>query len=158
MRGDKDTLAKQKIDTKTKYLLKKAEELHGHFGPFLVVGARMGQVGLKRLGMSKHTNSLRVSLSVPFKVPYSCAVDGVQISTKCTIGNQKLQLKNADKIEACLEDLSKKRKITIAPQPTVLTMLEKQVVAKNLSDDEICKMAWRIASMPETGLFSVKNG
>jgi len=146
------------MNAATKSLLKRAEEFHGHLGPFLVMGARMGQIGLKRLGSSKRTNSLRVFLSLPLRVPYSCVVDGVQICTKCTIGNQKLQLKDADKIEACFEDARRGRKITVAPQPTVLAMLEEQVVVKNASEEEVCRIASCIASMPETDLFSVKIG
>jgi len=148
----------QKVDAATKSLLEKAEEFHGHLGPFLAMGVRMGRFGLEKLDIPKHKNSLRISLSVPAKIPYSCVVDGVQISTECTIGNQKLQLKNAGRIEACFEDSRSGHKITITPQPTVLAMLEKQVVEKNLSEEEICKLAGRIASMLERNLFSVKNG
>ena len=94
---------KQKIPNSTELLLRKAEEFHGHLGSFLVIGVRMGQIGLEALDAKEHKNSLHVSLKVPPNVPYSCIVDRDQISTRCTIGNQKLQLRTRKKSKQNLE-------------------------------------------------------
>jgi formylmethanofuran dehydrogenase subunit E len=148
---------RQKTQISTKTLLRKAEGFHGHLGPFLAIGVRLGQFGLKKLNANGLERSLRVSLSILQKVPYSCIVDGVQISTGCTVGNQKLQLKNSEQIEACFEDLSSGRNVTVALSPMVYGMLKEQIVGKNLPDEEIRKLARTIASMSEKDLFVVRN-
>lgn len=152
------TSNEQEISSPTESLLRKAEEFHGHLGPFLVMGVRMGQICLEAFEREEHRNSLHVSLKVPFKVPYSCVVDGIQITTKCTVGNQKLKLKNAEEIEAKFEDSNSGRSIIVTPRPSILPMLKERVVGKNLSDEETRKLALNIASMPDKDLFIVKNG
>jgi formylmethanofuran dehydrogenase subunit E len=142
----------------TKSLVRKAKEFHGHLGPFLAIGVRMGQIGLRELGLSEQIDSLRVLLKVLPSVPYSCIVDGLQISTKCTVGNQRLHLENAEKIEAKFKDLNKGQSVTISPQPAVFAMLKEQIVGKNLSEKKLRQLAWTIASMPEKDLCVVKNG
>jgi formylmethanofuran dehydrogenase subunit E len=121
------------------------------------MGIRMGQIGLEALDAKEHRDSLCISLKVPFRVPYSCVIDGIQTSTRCTVGNQKLQVVNAEEIEAKFEDLNNKQSITIMPQPTVLTMLKKQVIDKDSTQEEICRLAWDIASMSTKTLLIVKN-
>jgi formylmethanofuran dehydrogenase subunit E len=142
----------------TKSLVRKAKEFHGHLGPFLTMGVRMGQIGLRELDISEQTSSLRVLLKVLPDVPYSCVVDGLQISTKCTVGNQKLSIENAEKIEAKFKDLNKGKSVTVLPQPAVFALLKEQIVGKNLSDRKLRKLAWTVASMPEKDLCLVKNG
>jgi formylmethanofuran dehydrogenase subunit E len=142
----------------TKSLVRKAKEFHGHLGPFLAMGVRMGQIGLRELGLSEQTDSLRVLLKVLPSVPYSCVVDGLQISTKCTVGNQRLHLENEEKIEAKFKDLNTGQSVTVSPQPAVFAMLKEQIVGKNLSEKKLLQLAWTIASMPEKDLCVVKNG
>jgi formylmethanofuran dehydrogenase subunit E len=142
----------------TKSLVRKAKEFHGHLGPFLAMGVKMGQIGLRELGLSEQTNSLQVFLKVSPNVPYSCVIDGLQISTKCTIGNKKLRVENAEKIEAKFKDLNKGQSVTVSPQPAIFAMLKEQIVGKNLSDKELRKLAWTIASIPDKDLCIVKNG
>jgi formylmethanofuran dehydrogenase subunit E len=141
----------------TRCLVRKAKEFHGHLGPFLAIGVRMGQIGLSELGPGEHTDSLRVLLKVSPSVPYSCVVDGLQISTKCTVGNQRLHIENAEKIEAKFKDLNKGQSVTVSPQPAVLAMLKEQTIGKSLSEKKLSQLAWTIASMPEKDLCAVKK-
>jgi len=150
------TLAQSKASTN--FLVRKAKEFHGHLGPFLAIGVRMGQIGIRELSLSDYSDSLGVVLKVPQSVPYSCVVDGLQISTKCTVGNQKLLLENAEEIEAEFKNPNKDQTITISPQPAVLAMLEEKTLGKNLSERKLQQLAWTIASMPEKNLCIVKNG
>jgi formylmethanofuran dehydrogenase subunit E len=138
-------------------LLEKAVEFHGHLGPFLVIGVRMGQIGLKVLDAAKHRRSLVAYVRVPLHVPYSCIVDGIQISTKCTVGNQKLRLENSEEIEAKFLDSSSKRSVTIKLLPRVLAMTKEKIIGKNLPEEAICELALNVASMTEKDLFIVKN-
>ena len=148
---------KQKIPTSTEFLLRRAEEFHGHLGPFLAIGVRMGQIGLETLDAKERRNSLHISLKVPFHVPYSCVIDGVQTSTGCTVGNQRLHVVNTEEVEAKFEDLSNKQSITITPQPNVLAMLKEQVIDNDLTEEEIRRLAWNIAAMSTKNLLIVKK-
>jgi formylmethanofuran dehydrogenase subunit E len=141
----------------TKSLVKKAKEFHGHLGPFLTVGVRMGQIGLRELGLTKQPDSSRVLLKVLPSVPYSCVIDGLQISTKCTVGNQRLQLESAEKIEAKFKDLNNGRNVTVSLRSAILAMLKREIIGKNLSEKKLRKLAWVIASMPEKELCVVEN-
>jgi len=147
-----------KNDTSTKFLVKKAEEFHGHLGPFLAVGVRIGQIGLRELGLGEQTGPLRIRLKVLLSVPYSCVVDGIQISTKCTVGNQRLQLQSAEKIEAKFLNLNNGQSVTVSLQPAIFAMLKEQIIGKNLSAQKLSRLARVIASMPEKDLCIVKNG
>lgn len=66
-------------------LLKRAIEFHGHLGPFLVLGLMMSKTACKYL---RQISSVKVKTRL--KPPRSCVLDGVQVATKCTLGNTKL--------------------------------------------------------------------
>jgi len=96
-----------------------ARKLHGHVGPYLVIGLRMGIAAKKALNiLDTESTILRAEVSVPMYPPFSCLLDGVQVSTTCTIGNQRLQIKNSKIIEATFtkENSSKIVKIKLNKQ------------------------------------------
>lgn len=70
----------------------------------------------------------------------------------------KVATKNAEEIEAKFRDLSRQQSITVALHPSVLAMVEEQVIGRNLSESEVRKLARDVASMPKKDLFIVKNG
>lgn len=65
--------------------------LHGHRGPFLACGIRMGLLALRLLDSSGYSGIEAVAEtgSLP---PVSCLVDGVQASTGCTVGKGNLMV------------------------------------------------------------------
>ena len=89
---------KQKVPKELISPLEKAADFHGHLGPFLVIGVRMGLIGLKNIG--KYNNGqLSIDVSLPLRVPFSCIIDGLQVTTHCTVGNQKLSVKDSVSIQ-----------------------------------------------------------
>ncbi|MDF2955615.1 MAG: Formylmethanofuran dehydrogenase subunit E [Candidatus Alkanophagales archaeon MCA70_species_2] len=72
-------------------LVKRAVEFHGHLGPFLVLGLKMGLFALERLGAAKY--ELSVVVETDSKPPASCIIDGIQVSTGCTVGRGNLKVK-----------------------------------------------------------------
>ncbi len=72
-------------------LIGKAREVHGHVCPFLVVGLRVGEVALSKLGVGRpgFTESLREDIIAIVEVN-NCMSDGIQIATGCTFGNNSL--------------------------------------------------------------------
>lgn len=134
-------------------IIEKAESFHGHLGPFLVIGVRMGQVGLNRLRVAE-AKSIRITASLPLHVPFSCILDGLQIATKCTVGNRKLSLVDSAKIEAEFKRKDGGQKITVALNQSVIEKLE-LLPKEPLTDEELRELAWRVASVPEDELFVV---
>jgi len=137
-------------------IIKKAADFHGHLGPFLVIGVRMGLIGLRELGLQKATEKLRVTASLKYSVPISCVLDGIQVTTGCTFGNQKLTLKNSSSIEAEFQ-LPNKEQVTVAVNQTAFNRLKKKLLSEKDSNHEMQELAQLIASMPEKDLFVIKK-
>ncbi len=137
-------------------LVRKAVELHGHLGPFLVIGVRMGLIGVRELKAKENDNELRVTAMLKYSVPFSCVIDGIQVATKCTIGNQKLKLIDSSGIVAEFE-LQQREKVTVTVNPTTFDGLKNSLLSNNVSQEETQKLAHMIASMPEEELFTIEN-
>jgi len=74
-------------------LIENAAKLHGHLGPFLVIGVRMGDSAKRHLDLDdKSDRGLQASIKTPLSTPFSCVIDGIQATTSCTVGNQKLKI------------------------------------------------------------------
>lgn len=144
----------QKPPPELKSALEKAVEFHGHLGPFLVIGVRMGLIGLERIGRPKW-HSLAVTASVPLRVPFSCIIDGLQVSTNCTVGNQKLAVRNSPSIQARFKRNDNGHEITVALSKPMLEKLRSQLLQKGMSDHKIHRLAWKTASISEDELFNV---
>lgn len=137
-------------------LVRKATELHGHLGPFLVIGVRMGIIGVRELKAKDNGNALRVTAMLKYSVPFSCVIDGIQVTTRCTIGNQKLKLIDSSGIRAEFE-LQQREKVTVTVNPTAFNKLKSRLLSENVSQEETEKLAYMIASMPEEELFTIEN-
>ncbi|MEM2079966.1 MAG: FmdE family protein [Nitrososphaerota archaeon] len=72
-------------------LIDRAKEFHGHICPFLVLGLRMSEIAMKRLGVARAgvVESIREDL-VAIVEANNCLADGVQVATGCTLGNNSL--------------------------------------------------------------------
>jgi formylmethanofuran dehydrogenase subunit E len=135
-------------------ILKKAESFHGHLGPFLAIGVRAGLFGLDRLGISKR-NQLAIEVSLPLCTPFSCILDGLQITTECTVGNQKLSVVDSPTIQARFRRRDNGREVVVSMNPEVLEKLKSQLLSKEaLPDKEVRDLAFEVAAMPEDQLFA----
>ncbi len=142
----------QKLDN----ILKKAAEFHGHLGPFLVIGVRMGLIGVRELKAKENDNELRVTAMLKYSVPFSCVIDGIQMATKCTVGNQKLKLIDSSGITGEFE-LQQREKVTVTVNPITFNRLKTSLLSNNCSQEETQKLAHMIASMPEEELFTIES-
>ena len=100
----------------------KAVDFHGHLGPFLVIGVRMADIGMRELGLRNNNPKLRITAHLKYSVPISCIVDGLQVTTKCTIGNQKLKLVDSSDIAAKF-GLPNGKEVTVAVNPATFCLL-----------------------------------
>ena len=135
-------------------ILEKAAEFHGHLGPFLVIGVRIGLIGLRKIGRHD-VDQLTINLSLPLHVPFSCIIDGLQFTTHCTIGNQKLSVKDSDNIQVRFKKENEKKEVKITLNKSILEEMKSQLLGESLPDKEIRRLAWKIASLSEGKLFEI---
>jgi len=144
------------VTSELKAILDKAADFHGHLGPFLVIGVRMGLIGVRELGVKGNDEQLRVTAMTKDFTPFSCVIDGIQVATKCTIGNKKLRVKNSSGIAARFE-LQNRRCVSVAVNPVAFNKL-KNDLPENVSSEELRELAQLVVSMPEEELFIVGRG
>jgi formylmethanofuran dehydrogenase subunit E len=132
--------------------IKTAEKLHGHLGPFLVMGVRMGKTAKKVLGV-RGNGKLQADAKIPLLTPFSCVLDGIQATTNCTIGNQKLRIKNSKKEIAVSFTVDSAKAIKISVKPEIVKKLMNKI-SEGASNEELAR---EIARMPEDMLFTTEK-
>lgn len=145
---------KHNVSPKLTSILEKAAEFHGHLGPFLTIGVRMGLIGLDRIGRVKG-KGLAVTASLPLRVPFSCIIDGLQVTTHCTIGNQKLSIKNSPEIRVEFKRKDSGQKVVVTLDQSEFEKLKSPLLQEGLADEEVRELAWKVAAVPENQLFTV---
>jgi formylmethanofuran dehydrogenase subunit E len=133
-------------------LLEKAAEFHGHLGPFLAIGVRIGLIGLRKIG-NHNGDQLTIDLSLPLHVPFSCIIDGLQVTTHCTVGNQKLSLEDSDSIQARFKRENDSMEVVVALNRSVLEEMKSELLGDAIPEEEIRRLAWVIASISEEELL-----
>ena len=131
-----------------------AARLHGHLGPFLVIGVRMGKLAERILKHSSDKDiKFQVTIRVPQTTPFSCTIDGIQSTTRCTIGNQKLKVEKSEEISGSFEIRSPKQELRIGVKPKIIEDLLYQFEDGARGE----QLAAHIASIPEEELFIVEK-
>jgi formylmethanofuran dehydrogenase subunit E len=131
------------------------ERMHGHVGPWNVLGWRIGQAALRELDTKWGLHELDIICYVPLKTPYSCLADGLIIGTGNTLGRLDLRLAEVvslDFIQVCVS-----RKDGDGP---VLIIKPKQSYLKEIDApklQELQKLSRRCSQMPESDLFIVNR-
>lgn len=146
---------KSKISEESTSLIKKAADFHGHLGPFLVIGVRMGSLAKKILNVNvRESNKLRATARLPLLTPFSCILDGIQATTQCTIGNQKLRIEDSQaKIVVYFEQQSSGKALRIHVNPKIIKELKNRY-SEGASNEELAR---EIVSMPESQLFIIEK-
>lgn len=140
------------VSSELKSLLERASEFHGHLGPFLVIGVRIGLIGLKKLGSN---NQLTIEASLPLHVPFSCIIDGLQVSTNCTVGNQKLSLRNSDSIHVKFKREDDGPEVIVAVRGAKFEKMRSKLLGNKTPEEEVRRLAWIIANVSEDELFEI---
>lgn len=110
-----------KIDPKSVDLdemIERGVHLHGHLGPFLVAGIRMGLLALDLLKSTGYFG-IRASSETGGETPLSCLTDGVQIGSGCTAGKGNLTVSDDGRPRVHFETDDGSR-VTIALRPEAL--------------------------------------
>jgi formylmethanofuran dehydrogenase subunit E len=139
-------------------LIESAARLHGHLGPFLVLGVRIGEAAKSNLHVDERSSHrLQAIVRTPLSTPFSCVIDGIQASTTCTVGNQRLKIeKSATEISASftLQGTNKTTKILVN-HDTVESLVKK--MSEGASPEQLAR---KIVNMQVEQLFELtkQNG
>lgn len=83
-------------------LFHRLRQFHGHIGPYAVLGYRLGCWLLEQLRCGTYFGA-QITVAGPDVTPYTCLLDGLQVSTGHTLGKRNLTLKaTADHAEDTL--------------------------------------------------------
>ena len=75
-------------------MIERGIDLHGHLGPFLVAGIRMGLLALDLLESPGYFG-IDAESETGTVTPLSCLTDGIQIGSGCTTGKGNLRVTEA---------------------------------------------------------------
>ena len=149
------TVPKHEQKQELEEILEKAANFHGHLGPFLVLGVRMGLFALRELKAKKDNPKLCVTVKTKPSVPFSCVIDGIQVSTNCTVGNRRLRLQSSPKEVSAKFQVQKGNTLTVTLSPAKQAELEK-LLSEHPSFQEVESIARNVIFTPESDLFQVE--
>ena len=131
-------------------------QFHGHLGPSVVAGARMGMIGLRAVD-AKGYFDVEVTCQGPLaKPPQACFLDGVQVATGATLGKRSLQWVQADRLTMQIKNTRTGKIVVLRPTPALSELLAsfkpqpKAGADRGHEDEEQLEaIARKIAAMPE---------
>jgi formylmethanofuran dehydrogenase subunit E len=95
------------------YSIEDLAAFHGHLGPYIVLGYRMGRYVRKYFCSDPFRMIAAVYCSgTP---PQSCIADGVQIGSGCTLGKMNIELIVSDELKC--EFTSGGKRLVVRPKP-----------------------------------------
>jgi len=135
-------------------LFHRLRQFHGHLGPYAVLGYRLGSWLLHRLGCGKYFGA-HITVTGAGTTPYTCLLDGLQVSTGHTLGKRNLTLNIAAdcggdtlfQIEAIAEADGELLRVEV---PLTVTELFAEWMDQELTEEEIFD---RTLSWPQEELW-----
>jgi formylmethanofuran dehydrogenase subunit E len=98
-------------------LIERGTHLHGHLGPFLIAGIRMGLLALELLDSPGYFG-IEAESQTGTITPLSCLTDGVQIGSGCTLGKGNIRVTDERRPRVHFSDETGKR-VTIELRPSI---------------------------------------
>jgi len=106
---------KVKLDSADPAWLGSAVQFHGHLGPWLVAGLRMGASGLRTAGADGYFD-VDVTAEGPLaKPPQACFLDGLQVATGATLGKRNLKWVEAPRVAVRVRNVRTGKTVVIRP-------------------------------------------
>jgi formylmethanofuran dehydrogenase subunit E len=131
------------------------QHMHGHVGPWNVLGWRIGKAALRKFDTKWGWHKLDIICCVPLKTPYSCMADGLVIGTGNTIGRLDLRMAEVacrDLINVCIQRKDGSGPILIfKPRPAYLQHIDAP------KPEELDKLSRECSKMQEGGLFEIQR-
>jgi formylmethanofuran dehydrogenase subunit E len=140
--------------TNVNSLLPGAEDFHTHLGPFLVLGLKAGLIALSELNSRKGDPQLRAEVGLPYRIPISCLLDGLQYSTGCTVGNKRLSFRESTDITMTFAEGAKSVELTLSEAS--IRLLRPLLAGGHLDEKQLSDLAHSMTATNENELFNLK--
>jgi len=109
--------------------LREIKRFHGHIGPYAIIGYKMGELANKMLGSDPF--SKKVVVWTGTTPPLSCIIDGLQMSSGCTLGKGNILVHQKDSPKAQFTSNDGK-KIEITLKPSIKDEIDTTVTEENI--------------------------
>jgi formylmethanofuran dehydrogenase subunit E len=130
------------------YSVSDLARFHGHLGPYIVLGYRIGRYSLNILKADPF--NLKAQVFCSGITPQSCLADGVQLGSGCTLGKGNIEIIKSDTLSCIFYNEGKEIRITPKPLKTL-----------NQSDPDyelnIERYAESLYNLPDEDLFRVDS-
>jgi enterochelin esterase-like enzyme len=147
--------------------LAKVVQFHGHLGPSVIAGARMGMVGLRAIG-AKGYFDVEVTCEGPLaQPPQACFLDGLQVATGATMGKRTLNWMPAERITVRFKNAKTGATAELLPRPSLLSLLAPSRSQPKPGEghgpdpqdhERLETTAMKIAALPASEIAVVKMG
>jgi formylmethanofuran dehydrogenase subunit E len=134
----------------TNEMVRSAVKFHGHLGPFLILGLRMGLVAVRTLCPRRLTD-LSAFVWSSRSPPQSCVIDGIQFSSGCTLGKGNIRVRSSRTLQVAFR--SHNGSIIIKPTGRINRMLS--TLSKNETQARLRSRALHLSAIPDSDLLSV---
>lgn len=121
---------------------------HGHDGPLLALGYRLGKYLMKKL-RPKGIMGLEITAELRRQKPYTCLLDGLQCSTFATLGKGNIKVKNVAREHIRISVKAGKRVLRL----TITDRAQKIC----FSAHDLERAARRILRMPSAELWQIEK-
>jgi formylmethanofuran dehydrogenase subunit E len=100
-----------------------ARRFHGHLGPWLALGMKMGEEAMRLLRATPHFG-VRVEVACRLAPPVSCLIDGLQWMTGATYGKRNVLAEESPDVRVRVTNTETEAALDLAPLPgTVEAMI-----------------------------------
>lgn len=106
------------------------KSFHGHLGPYVVAGVRMGRYALRRLQAARHAG-IEADVWCPDGPPMSCLLDGIQFATGATMGRGKIRHHVDEEIRALFRNRHTNALIMLTFRPEALAAAHEKMLAED---------------------------
>lgn len=129
--------------------LTRIREFHGHLGPYVILGYRMGLLAREILDSPGYFD-LDARIETPLAPPPSCLVDGLQLGSGCTAGKRNLTV---------VEGAIARATFTTMAGKTVVIALRQDLPEKIrtwIAESGVDAAGRKVLDLPEEEAFSVE--
>jgi formylmethanofuran dehydrogenase subunit E len=123
-------------------MIERGTAFHGHLGPFLVAGIRMGLYALSLLGSPGYFG-VRAKSEAGRTTPLSCLNDGIQIGSGCTTGKGNLEV-----VEGGLP------RVRFETEAKAVVVELREEIARSFRGTDPIERARELVSLPVEELFT----
>ena len=131
------------------------ERMHGHVGPWNVLGWRIGQAALREFDSEWGRHELDIICYLPMRTPFTCMADGLVMGTGNCLG--RLDIRLAEVVSMDLTHVAVHRKGTEGPVLIFEPRAEYLRRIQKPSAEELERLSRETAAADEAALFRIRR-